>query len=251
MKISELNKLQLGSIVYFNNDSYNYILVGYSNTTVYFASFVAITEDVIPLIGKQIMYKYVQGFSLYELLDEKCFLSKNKKMDLSIPMLKFQMLYGKNITISLLKPDMKLIDALSLCTLDNLQPLHMYLVVQNGSFFSYLGKYLYVDHTFVETRPNSYRINKDYLYKDFGFIWHGKEYTNDIYGHYVKIGDQYGIYLKDKIGVIGTTIKKDISDIFKIKDFVKTDAFTERMVEHYDKELLDYIWGNKNEYRGI
>ena len=29
MKISELNKLQLGSIVYFNNDSYNHILVGY------------------------------------------------------------------------------------------------------------------------------------------------------------------------------------------------------------------------------
>ena len=134
MKISELNKLQLGSIVYFNNDCYNYILVGYSNTTVYFASFVYITDDVIPLIGKQILYKSVQGFSLYELLDEKCFLSK-KKMDLSIPMIKFQMLYGKNITISLLKPDMKLIDALSLCTLDNLKPLHMYLVVQNGSFF--------------------------------------------------------------------------------------------------------------------
>lgn len=34
MKISELNKLQLGSILYFNNDSYNYILVGYSNTTI-------------------------------------------------------------------------------------------------------------------------------------------------------------------------------------------------------------------------
>lgn len=89
------------------------------------------------------------------------------------------------------------------------------------------------------------------MYKDFGFIRHSKEYTNDIYGHYVKIGDKYGIYLKDEIGVIGTTIKKDISDIFKIKDFVRTDAFTERMVEHYDKQLLDYIWESRDDFRGI
>lgn len=57
MKISELNKLQLGSILYFNNDSYNYILVGYSNTTVYFASFVAITERV-----KQILLIFIMKY---------------------------------------------------------------------------------------------------------------------------------------------------------------------------------------------
>ena len=57
MKISELNKLQLGSIVYFNNDSYNYILVWYSNTTVYFASFVAITERV-----KQILLIFIMKY---------------------------------------------------------------------------------------------------------------------------------------------------------------------------------------------
>ena len=57
MKISELNKLQLCSIVYFNNDSYNYILVGYSNTTVYFASFVAITERV-----KQILLIFIMKY---------------------------------------------------------------------------------------------------------------------------------------------------------------------------------------------
>ena len=58
MKISELNKLQLCSIVYFNNDSYNYILVGYSNTTVYFASFVAITERVLQQILLIFIMKY-------------------------------------------------------------------------------------------------------------------------------------------------------------------------------------------------
>ena len=58
MKISELNKLQLGSIVYFNNDSYNYILVWYSNTTVYFASFVAITERVLQQILLIFIMKY-------------------------------------------------------------------------------------------------------------------------------------------------------------------------------------------------
>ena len=57
MKISEPNKLQLGSILYFNNDSYNYILVGYSNTTVYFASFVAITERV-----KQILLIFIMKY---------------------------------------------------------------------------------------------------------------------------------------------------------------------------------------------
>lgn len=57
MKISELNKLQLGSILYFNNDSYNYILVWYSNTTVYFASFVAITERV-----KQILLIFIMKY---------------------------------------------------------------------------------------------------------------------------------------------------------------------------------------------
>ena len=54
MKISELNKLQLGSIVYFNN----YILVGYSNTTVYFASFMAITERLIQQILLIFIMKY-------------------------------------------------------------------------------------------------------------------------------------------------------------------------------------------------
>ena len=58
MKISELNKLQLCSIVYFNNDSYNYILVGYSNTIVYFASFVAITERVLQQILLIFIMKY-------------------------------------------------------------------------------------------------------------------------------------------------------------------------------------------------
>lgn len=252
MKISDIKELRLGSIVYFSNDVYEYVLVGYSYTTVYFARFIYINDDVIPLIGKQILYNQLYSFSIYELQKEDCFLNKSKQLNLSIQSIKFQMLYGKDIIFSILNPDMRLIDAMPVCTCDSFKKLHMYLSVQNGCCFYYMGKGIYVEHTFeTEFIKKPYMSNKDCLYEDFGLIKCVSNAINGYYYHYVKIDDQYGICLRDKIGVIGTTIKKDISDIFRIKDYVRTDAFTELMVERYDKAILDYVWENKNDYRGI